>query len=150
MKAAKILVVLMAVIIIALLAVLIFYPGPAKAPMTAGSQSVISSDGHLAVASLKSGNLVRSPLTVTGTVTGGGWFFEATFPVKVLDGNGTELGVAAAQAQADWTSTGTVPFTAVVQFSAPQYATGTVVLSKDNPSGAPQNDESLSIPVRFK
>ncbi|HUC01615.1 MAG TPA: Gmad2 immunoglobulin-like domain-containing protein [Candidatus Paceibacterota bacterium] len=148
LTALKILAVVFAVIIVVLLAVLIFYPGPAKAPTVPAG--VISSDGHMAVTSLKPDGLVASPLTVTGAVTGGGWFYEATFPVKVLDSDGTELGVAAAQAQADWTSTGTVPFTAIVQFSAPQGATGTVVLSKDNPSGDPANDESLSIPVRFK
>ena len=49
MKVAKILVVLLAVIIIALFAVLIFYPGPAKAPVTAWSQPIVSADGHLAV-----------------------------------------------------------------------------------------------------
>jgi hypothetical protein len=43
-----------------------------------------------------------------------------------------------------------VPFTAIVNFTAPQDATGTVVFSKDNPSGASENDLSLSVPVRFK
>lgn len=148
LTALKVLAVIFAVIIVALLVALIFYPGPAKAPTVPAG--VTSPDGHLVVTSLKPNDLVGSPLTVTGTVTGGGWFFEATFPVKVLDSDGTELGVAAAQAQGDWTSTGTVPFTAVVQFSPPQGATGTVVFSKDNPSGAAANDESLSIPVRFK
>jgi hypothetical protein len=110
----------------------------------------MSADGHLGVTAPQPGALVTSPVTVIGTVVGGGWFFEATFPVKVLDGDGMVIGDGAAQAQADWTSTGTVPFTAIIQFSAPRGATGTVVLSKDNPSGAQQKDQSLSIPVRFK
>ena len=157
MKAAKILVIVFGVVIVVLLGILFFY-NPAKAPQlppdnVGGAkiiQPIVSADGHLAVTSLVAGQIVTSPVTVVGTVTGGGWFFEATFPVKILDGDGTVLGAAAAQAQADWMSTGTVPFTAVIQFSAPHGATGTVVLSKDNPSGMPQNDLSLSIPVRFK
>jgi len=59
------------------------------------------------------------------------------------------IGDGAAQAQADWTSTGTVRSRRSSNFRAAR-RTGTVVLSKDNPSGAQQNDQSLSIPVRFK
>ncbi len=155
--ALKTLAIVFAVIIIILLGVLFFY-NPAKAPQlppdNAGGakilQPTVSADGHLGVTAPQPGALVTSPLTVTGTVTGGGWFFEASFPVKVLDGNGTIIGTGLAEAQADWMSTSSVPFTAIVQFSAPRYATGTVVLSKDNPSGMPQNDMSLNIPVRFK
>lgn len=153
----KTLVIVFAVIIIILLGVLFFY-NPAKAPPLPPHNTIVSegklppavsADGRLAVVSLHAGDLVASPLTVTGTVTGGGWFFEASFPVKVLDGSGAVIGHGIAQAQADWMSTSSVPFTAIVQFSAPS-ATGTVVFSKDNPSGLPKNNMSLSIPVRFK
>lgn len=147
----KALAIVLGIIIIVLLAVLIFYPGPAKQGPTAPVlQPVMSSDGHLAVASLHAGDLIASPLTVTGTVTGGGWFYQATFPVKVVDSDGIELGVAAAEAQANWISTGTVPFTAIIQFSVPQDATGAVVFSDNNPSGTSQDNLSLSIPVRFR
>lgn len=157
LSALKVLAIVFAVIIIVLLGVLFFY-NPAKAPQlppdnVGGAkilQPIVSADGHLSVTSLVAGQIVTSPVTVVGTVTGGRWFFEATFPAKVLDSDGTVLGTGTAEAQADWTSTGTVPFTAIIQFSAPHGATGTVVLSKDNPSGAPQNDLSLSIPVKFK
>jgi hypothetical protein len=157
MKLAKALVVLLGVIIIALLGILFFY-NPAKAPTlppdnVGGAkilQPTMSADGHTGVTAPQPGALITSPATIIGIVTGGGWFFEGSFPAKVLDGDGAILGKGTAQAQANWTSTGTVPFTAIIQFTAPRYATGTVVLSKDNPSGAPQNDTSLSIPVRFK
>ena len=97
MKVAKILVIVLGVIIIILLAVLFFY-NPVKAP-------TLSSDGHLAIISPQENALVSSPITMSGTVTGGGWFFEASFPVKVLDGDGTVIGSGIAQAQTDWTST---------------------------------------------
>jgi hypothetical protein len=157
MKLTKALVVVLGLIIVVLLGVLIFY-NPAKAPQlppdnVGGAkilQPIVSADGHLAVTSLQAGYLIASPVTVVGTITGGGWFFEASFPVKVLDGDGTVLGTGSAQAQADWTSTSSVPFTAIVQFTAPHGATGTIVLSKDNPSGLPKNDASLIIPVGFR
>jgi hypothetical protein len=42
-----------------------------------------------------------------------------------------------------------VPFKAELKFSKPTTQTGTLILRKDNPSGLPQNDESVSIPVQF-
>jgi hypothetical protein len=157
MKLVKILVVALGVVIVVLLGVLIFY-NPAKAPQlppdnVGGAkilQPTLSADGHLGVTAPQPGALVTSPITVIGTVTNGGWFFEGSFPVKVVDGDGTVLGIGTAQAQADWTSTSSVPFTAIVQFSMSHGVTGTVVLSKDNPSGLAQNAISLSVPVRFK
>lgn len=148
----KKLVIVLAVIIVILLGIFFFYT-PAHGPTlpTSGQpHAVMSADGHLAVTAPQENALISSPLTVTGTVTGGGWFFEASFPVSVADGDGRILGIGIAQAQANWMSTSSVPFTAVIDFTAPRYATGTVVLKKDNPSGAPANDASLSIPVRFK
>lgn len=157
MAALKVLVIVFAVIIIVLFGVLFFY-NPAKAPQlppdnVVGAkilQPTMSADGHLGVTAPQAGALIASPATIIGTITDGGWFFEGSFPVKIVDSNGAVIGRGVAQAQSDWTSTSSVPFTAIVQFSAPHGATGTVVLSKDNPSGAPQNDLSLTIPVRFK
>jgi hypothetical protein len=139
----KKLAIVLAVIIVALLAILIFYP--AKGPTAPGNNPVIVNEPLV-------GALIGSPVTVQGTVTGGGWFFEASFPVKVLDSTGRVIGQSPAQAQPAeaWMSTGTVAFTALVTFTAPKTATGSIVLSKDNPSGLPANDQSFSIPVRFK
>ena len=81
---------------------------------------------------------------------GGGWFFEASFPVKVVDADGIVLGQGQAQAQGDWMSTGTVPFVASISFATPYSATGTIVLAKDNPSGMLQNDLPLRVPVAFR
>ena len=91
---------------------------------------------------------VTSPLTVTGRARGT-WYFEASFPVKLLDGNGNELVIAPAQAQSDWMTTDFVPFSVTLTFATPPTPTGTLVLMKDNPSGEPQFDASVSIPVTF-
>jgi hypothetical protein len=150
MKAARTLAIVLGVIIIVLLGVLFFY-NPAKAPPIASVPApVVSADGHLSVSSLHANDVVTSPLTVTGTVTGGGWFFEGSFPIKIVDGDGATIGTGVAQAQADWMSTSSVPFTAIISFTAAHRATGTVLFSKDNPSGLSQNDASLAIPVRFE
>lgn len=143
----------LAAVIIGLFGVLIFWK-PAQAP----SQSVdvrnypplVSADGHLQVDLPHANGLISSPVAIEGNVIGGGWFFEASFPIKVLDGDGAVLGSGTAQALSDWTSTGTVPFSASVVFTAPHSATGTIVFVNDNPSGLPANQKSLSVPVEFK
>lgn len=92
---------------------------------------------------------IASPITVTGQARGN-WFFEASFPVKVIDDSGRQLGVGIATAQGDWMTTEFVPFQAVVQFTTPTTRYGTLILEKDNPSGLPQNADSLRIPVVFR
>ncbi|MDO8561264.1 MAG: Gmad2 immunoglobulin-like domain-containing protein [bacterium] len=91
---------------------------------------------------------VTSPLTVRGKARGT-WYFEASFPVKLFDADGNQLGVTPAQAQSDWMTTDFVPFEVTLNFQKPATATGTLVLLKDNPSGLPENDDSMSIPVSF-
>lgn len=91
---------------------------------------------------------VKSPLTVRGEARGT-WYFEASFPVRLFDANGVELAVVPAQALSDWMTTDFVPFEAVLTFAAPSTSTGTLVLQKDNPSGEPQYDASITIPIQF-
>ncbi|MDO8601221.1 MAG: GerMN domain-containing protein [bacterium] len=100
------------------------------------------------VSSPKSNALVSSPLEVTGEARGN-WFFEASFPVLIYDSTGKELGVVPAQAQSDWMVDAFVSFKANLEFQNPTTNEGTLVLKKDNPSGLPQFDDQLRIPVRF-
>lgn len=100
----------------------------------------------------KVNDVVSSPLEVTGEARGN-WFFEASFPVFIYDSNGKELGVIPAQANppagGDWMTTDFVPFKAVLEFQSPTTKEGVLVLKKDNPSGLPEHDDELRIPVRF-
>lgn len=93
--------------------------------------------------------LVTSPLAVSGRARGT-WYFEASFPVRLLDGNGVELAVVPAQAQGDWMTEDFVPFSATLNFSQPATPTGTLVLEKDNPSGLPEHAAQMMVPVRFQ
>jgi hypothetical protein len=80
----------------------------------------------------------------------GTWYFEASFPVELRDANGKILATGIAQAQGDWMTENFVPFSVTV--TAPQSYIGpaTLVLKKDNPSGLPENDASLSIPLTIE
>lgn len=142
----KVVVVIFGVTVVAMLGLLIFV-SPAKGPTI--TPQPISSDGHLQVSLPLANASVSSPLAVEGTVIDGGWFFEGNFSIKVLDGDGTTLGVGLAQALSDWMSTGTVPFSASIPFKTPHSATGTIVLVADNPSGLAANAKSLTIPITF-
>jgi hypothetical protein len=146
MKLLKIGAIGLAVIIVVLLGVLVFVK-PANGPTVAGD--AISSDGNLAVKLPAQNQVIASPVAIEGTVTNGGWFFEGSFPITVMDSNGTVLGQGTAQALSDWMSADAVPFSASIVFTAPTTATGTIVFMNDNPSGMPENQRSLSLSVRF-
>lgn len=91
---------------------------------------------------------IQSPLLIEGRARGF-WFFEADFPVKLLDGNGNLIAHGIAQAQSDWMTEDFVPFKATLVFKTPTTKSGWLVLEKDNPSGLPENADELRIPIRF-
>lgn len=92
--------------------------------------------------------VVKSPLVIKGEARGN-WYFEASFPVKIFDANGVQLGIIPAHAQREWMTTEFVPFEATLAFENPTTEIGTLVLEKDNPSGLPEYADSLSIPIHF-
>jgi hypothetical protein len=101
------------------------------------------------VAGPGAGDTVTSPLRVTGEARGS-WYFEGSFPVRLLDAEGREVAVAPAQARGEWTTEAFVPFEVVLEFGGPAPGTrGTLVLEKDNPSGLPENADELRVPVTF-
>ncbi len=91
---------------------------------------------------------ISSPLVVSGSARGA-WYFEASFPVRLLDANGMELVSAPAQAQGDWMTENFVPFSVTLNFIKPITKTGILILKNDNPSGLSENDKEVRIPVQF-
>jgi len=122
------------------------YAYRAIAPTTEGPTG---KEDLIRVTSLRTNSRVESPL-VAGGVARGNWFFEGSFPIAVLDAQGSEIGGGIAQAQGEWMTTEFVPFTVKINFSTPTTQTGTIVFKKDNPSDMRQFDDELRIPVRFK
>ncbi|MEK7546302.1 MAG: Gmad2 immunoglobulin-like domain-containing protein [Patescibacteria group bacterium] len=123
------------------------YP-PVQAPAQIQDPNGPEAKADLVVADVAPGDQVSSPLVVTGRARGY-WYFEASFPAELLDANGAQLAIAPAQAQSDWMTTDFVPFSVTLAYPTPATATGTLMLRKDNPSGEPQNDDFLAIPVTF-
>src|SRR3989338_6243932 len=95
------------------------------------------------------GKIVKSPLVIEGEARGN-WFFEASFPVRLVDGNSKEIFRGHAEALSEWMTTDFVPFRATLEFKMPDTASGELILEKDNPSGLPENYDELRIPIRFR
>ena len=91
---------------------------------------------------------VASPLIILGAVPGN-WSFEASFPIKLIDANGRVVAQAPAQLLSDWMTDQPVAFSAKLTYSSQPSGSGTLVLQKDNPSGLPTKDDSLSVPIKF-
>lgn len=95
---------------------------------------------------------VSSPITIRGMARGQ-WFFEASFPISIVDWDGKIIGEGHAEAQSDWMTSEYVPFIAHITYAlSPDtpYRRGAIILKKDNPSGLPENDDALEIPINFK
>ncbi len=93
--------------------------------------------------------LITSPLIITGEARGT-WFFEATFPVGLLDSNRNVLALHYAATEEEWMTEDFISFTATIEFEDPETATGFLVLDKNNPSDIREYDAQLVIPVRFE
>ncbi len=95
--------------------------------------------------------LVGSPLEIVGEARGF-WFFEASFPVRLLDQNNQIIASGIAQAQEEWMTEAFVPFRAELAYTLPaasEPVPGILVFVKDNPSGLPEHDDELRVPVRI-
>ena len=95
--------------------------------------------------------MISSPLTIKGEARGN-WYFEASFPVILTNWDGLIIAEGIAQAKGDWMTTDFVPFEATLTFTVDKntYSNrGSLILRKDNPSGLPQNDNALEIPIRI-
>ena len=91
---------------------------------------------------------ISSPLVLKGKARGP-WFFEASFPVRLIDENGKELTVAIATAKTDWMTTDFVDFETELNFPIPATQKGFLIFEKDNPSGLPEHADELRVPVVF-
>ena len=96
---------------------------------------------------------VSSPLEVKGVIPAG-WMFEGQLPIKLLDSK-REIIVATNALETtpgSWQSGEPTEFSTTLSWIASSLGgstSGYLVISKDNPSGLPENDKSYEIPVKF-
>lgn len=160
----QVLIVLLAAIIIVLAWLLFALPAPQSptpppiasstaATSTTGSAAASSSTAaqgplhdRIVIDSPKQGASVGHSFTVRGQAPGP-WFYEAVFPIKILDKDRNVIGSAQGRAQGAWTTDAQVPFTADVQIAGSYRGNAVLVLLRDNPSGLPENDDALEVPI---
>lgn len=102
------------------------------------------------VISPRPGDIIKSPLTVEGTVPSG-WMFEGVIPIKIVDeyGNLIVQGLGSELTPGSWQSGIPIDFEGVLEYTTTAKK-GFVVLEKDNPSGLPENGDKYEIPVNFE
>lgn len=118
---------------------------------------------ELIVTSPMKDSVVTSPLTITGSAPGF-WYFEATFPISLVNWDGLIIAQGYATAQGEWMTEAHVPFTATLEFTDVLPLTegmedlsqvqdfmkkGALILQRDNPSGLPQNDDAVEFSIRY-
>ena len=93
---------------------------------------------------------IESPLIVRGEARGY-WFFEGDFPFVLVNWDGLIIAEGYASAKGDWMTEDFVEFEGRIEFKKPDvYNNGALILRKDNPSGLPEYDDALEIPIVFK
>jgi len=106
----------------------------------------LDADEIASVYSPKAYESVKSPIEVSG-IARGNWFFEASFPVKLISADGEILAETYATAKADWMTEEFVPFEASIVYSSDESIAGRIILEKANPSDLPQYANSIEVPV---
>ena len=105
-----------------------------------------ASSDHIVVDVPKPGDAIGKTFTVSGKARGT-WFFEASFPVVLMDTSGNVLWQGPAQAEGEWMTEDFVPFSVTVTLTSSYTGSATLVLKRDNPSGLPEHDASVSFPI---
>ena len=115
-------------------------------PATENTQQSAVGD-NIKITSPTSGSVISSPVKITGEAKG--WYFEATFPVRLVDENGRTLAKGSAKATSDWMVDAYVPFELQLTFNPQGAKSGKLIFEKDNPSGLSENAKGFSLPVLF-
>lgn len=92
---------------------------------------------------------ITSPVQIKGFAKGN-WYFEAVANIAILDAHGKPLGKGIAQAQSEWMTNQFVPFEGNIKFENPKTDSGKIVILKSNPSGMPENNDSIIMPIKFR
>jgi len=117
---------------------------------TVEQNSSSTSEMPISVDNIKDNQTVSNPINIQGKARGS-WFFEATFPIQLVDASGNIITTTQARAETDWATTSFVNFSATLEYNnSTSTGRALIVLSNDNPSGDPARSQSIFIPVILK
>jgi len=89
---------------------------------------------------------VQGTLSYRGSIKGA-WFFEANIMINILDINKNVLKASNAMAKTEWMTVEPVEFEGNIDFSTLPKGPAYFEIHNDNPSGLPENDKSILIPI---
>ncbi len=89
---------------------------------------------------------VGSEFLVKGKAPGN-WFFEADFPIQVRDKDGNVIARTFASALGEWMTTELVEFSSKIIVEGGYKGPATLILVKNNPSGMPEHDDAVEVPI---
>ena len=149
-------------IICAMTAYLVFTPGRSNTSSTVPASTTTPSTVTTPIAS--STELLSASVTVSTPVANAtvgrafaiagvapnGWYFEAVFPIQVRDPDDNLIATGQGHAESDWTIAGPVPFTASIALDGDYSGPADLILLRDNPSGLPENDDEVTVPIVIK
>jgi len=115
---------------------------------TTTAQTFSSKDDLIKVTNIYNNQKISSPIRIEGQARGN-WYFEASFPIRIVNENNQVIGSGLAEAQGEWMTENYVPYLAVISFYPGTSTKGEIIFQKDNPSGLPENDNELRVPVNF-
>jgi hypothetical protein len=145
MKKIILLPIILAIIILILIGILVFY----KTPQSEVQAPTIQ--GGIIVSSLVEDQEISSPLKIAGYVNGQGWtgFEGQVGTVTLLDYKGNELATEVLKATTDWTQLPT-QFEAELEFVPASSGPATLLFKNENASGLPENNREFSLLVSVK
>ncbi|MFA6430589.1 MAG: Gmad2 immunoglobulin-like domain-containing protein [Candidatus Paceibacterota bacterium] len=133
------------VIVVIVLTALVFDWG-----RNSDTAQVLTQEASVKLDSPEENESVKNPVRISGQAKGT-WFFEGSFPVELMDTDGNILATSFATSTEDWMTENFIPFSATLEFIKPTSTKHVLlVLKKDNPSGLPEHDESISVPLILK
>lgn len=128
-------------------------PGPIETPAPQEPQAELewhnATADDIRVTQPAAGASVSRSFTISGQARGG-WFFEASFPMEIRDANGNQLLAGFIEAQGEWMTSEFVPFSTTTRIAGNYTGPATLILHRDNASGLPEHDKSVSIPITIR
>lgn len=147
MKKVKTILIILVVVLVAILFWWFFTAD--KKGVYINETKIIGNAEDLVSFSITPGQEVSDEVIATGTI-GGSYFFEGNIFVNILDENKELLRAGNGNAKTDWMTAEPVGFDAILDFSKLKKGHAFVEIHNDNPSGLPENDKSILIPVIIK
>ena len=111
---------------------------------------VLSDKGQkIYLENIKSGDTIDMGSEIKGEVSGN-WFFEGSFPVRVLNIQGEVISSLFAEAKSDWMTEDQVPFSVIIDFPLEEEGAFVLQFEKSNPSGLDENSDIAKIAISIK